>query len=159
MTASIFASGTVAKSVPFGKYCRISPFVYSFVPRSPEAYGWAKYTSISKACARSSWAANLRPLSSVSVNMCIFQVASKAMSASLVTAAVRWATFLISAERDRRSTKVTNAALLLPLTTVSPSQSPSQRRWATTSGRTIIRWRLRIWPRRSRVPYHFRRFF
>ena len=35
---------TSRKSIPLGKYSRMSPFVFSFVPRSQGLCEWAKYT-------------------------------------------------------------------------------------------------------------------
>jgi len=49
----------------FGYRRRISPFVFSFVPRSQEWYGRAKNTSDFKAVAISAWRANSLPLSNV----------------------------------------------------------------------------------------------
>ena len=35
---------TPRKSSPLGRYSQMSPFVFSFVPRSQGLWGWAKYT-------------------------------------------------------------------------------------------------------------------
>jgi hypothetical protein len=41
-TRLISRAETVSNSVPLGKYCRISPLVFSFVPRSHGEPGCAK---------------------------------------------------------------------------------------------------------------------
>ena len=54
-----------AKSVPFGKYCRSSPLVFSFVPRCHGLYGSQKYTLIPVAAVSSAWRASSLPRSQV----------------------------------------------------------------------------------------------
>ena len=54
-----------SRSFPFGKYCRSSPLVCSFNPRSQEWYGCAKYMGIRIFRASALCWANSLPLSTV----------------------------------------------------------------------------------------------
>ena len=54
--------GTLAKSVPLGKNCRIRPLVFSFVPRCHAQYGFAKKIFNAVSIANCSCSANSLPL-------------------------------------------------------------------------------------------------
>ena len=66
-TSAIWSSVIRSKSVPFGKYCRMRPLVFSLRPRSQELYGWAKYDELSNIASIMAWDENSLPLSKVRV--------------------------------------------------------------------------------------------
>lgn len=60
------------RSVPFGKYCRISQFVFSLVPRRHGECGSAKKTGIPVSTVNAAWADSSLPRSQVTerLNCC-----------------------------------------------------------------------------------------
>src|ERR1035441_2521493 len=53
--SSSFSWENTDRSVPLGRYWRSSPLVFSEMPRSQGARGWAKYTSTPVFCVSSLW--------------------------------------------------------------------------------------------------------
>lgn len=114
------------KSVFFGIYCLISPFMFSIAPFSHEEYGCAKYTLVFKSLAIILCAANSVPLSVVidltgsSVFLSILTTVSASGSALFPVSS-----FSISMKQLFLSTSVRMTPFPFFPTIVSISQSPN----------------------------------
>ena len=128
------------KSVPFGKYCRSRPLVFSLVPRCQGLCGSAKNPRMASRCARRSCSAISVPRSSVNVlrrgvgTGLSFRVnPSRALRASVPSSLAR------ITRRVVRSTRLPTAELLRAPLIRSPSQWPGTVRVATSAGRSASR--------------------
>ena len=138
-TTLMVSSDIVAKSVRFGKYQRMSPLVFSFVPLSHEWYGWAKYQERSSSVSIESTQAFSLPLSEVMVLLASDgRTANRLVIILRVVSAVMSLIFEMNTRPVFRSTMVFNPTLFCLETMESLSQCPTVFLRATSFGRSSM---------------------
>jgi len=124
----------------------MSPFIFSFVPRSQLEYGWQKYDLVPRALSMISCSACSEPLSYVKERLkCLGYGFKLAITTILTASAVRRSSLSISVYRLLRSTFTSKQTLLARLTKLSLSQCPTCLRSSIYWGRSSMDILLGIW--------------